>query len=65
MQQNQSASLTAAEVERKLRALRDKLVDVVVPFAEANPNLPAQAIVAGLGELLIQISVADGATTDS
>jgi hypothetical protein len=49
--------LTADEVQAKVQTLRDKLVEVVLPFAEENPELPAQAIMAGLGELLIQLSV--------
>jgi len=50
-------SLTAADVQAKVQALRGQLVEVVIPFAEQNPDLPAQAIMAGLGELLIQLSV--------
>ncbi len=50
--------LTAADIQAKVQTLRDKLVDVVIPFAEENPGLPTQAIMAGLGELLIQLSIA-------
>lgn len=57
MSANPPPTLTAAEVQAKVQTLRDKLVDVVIPFAEENPNLPAQAIMAGLGELLIQLSI--------
>lgn len=52
-----TATLTAAEVQAKVQDLREKLIEVVIPFAEANQNLPAQAIMAGMGELLIQLSV--------
>jgi hypothetical protein len=48
---------TTAEVKAAVQALRTQLVDVVIPFAENNPHLPAQAIMAGVGELLIQMSV--------
>lgn len=49
--------LTAESVKAKVEELRGMLIDVIVPFAEANSDLPTQAIMLGLGELLLQISV--------
>lgn len=48
---------TAAQMREKVTELRANLIDEVTHFVQANPGMPAQAIMAGLGELLIQFSV--------
>lgn len=49
--------MSALEVQNKVGMLRDQLIDVMVRFGSANPGIPAQALMGGLGELLIQFSV--------
>lgn len=49
--------MTAQELQEKVGTLRTELIDVVEQFADENDGIPAQAVMAGLGELLIQFSV--------
>lgn len=41
----------------KATALRNQMVDVMERFANENPGIPAQVLMAGLGELVVQFSV--------
>lgn len=41
----------------KATALRNQMVDVMERFANENPSIPAQVLMAGLGELVVQFSV--------
>lgn len=41
----------------KATALRNQMVDVMEHFANENPGIPAQVLMAGLGELVVQFSV--------
>lgn len=43
-------------IESKVGELRSELIEVMQQFSLRNPDLPAQAIMAGLGELLLQFS---------
>lgn len=48
---------TAHELRRHAHALRDELSGVLIAFASRNADLPAQVLMAGIGELLVQFSV--------
>jgi hypothetical protein len=41
----------------KATALRNQMVDVMERFTNENPGIPAQVLMAGLGELVVQFSV--------
>lgn len=50
--------LTSGHVRAKVEELRGRLFDdALTPFINANPNVPAQAVMLGLGELLVQFSL--------
>lgn len=49
--------MTPAELQTSVQHLRDELLDVLTAYGEKNPHIPAQALMAGIGELLIQVSV--------
>lgn len=49
--------MSEIEIRTKVDQLRTELIDVLMGFGARNPALPAQALMAGLGELLIQFSV--------
>lgn len=51
------ASMSALEMRDKVSKLRSELIDVMERFGMENPEIPAQVLMAGLGELLIQFSV--------
>jgi len=48
---------TAHDLQLKVGQLREQLIDVMENFGRTNPGIPVQAIMGGLGELLIQFSV--------
>ena len=48
---------TILDINEKVNSLRSELIDVMERFSIANPDMPAQAVMAGLGELLIQFSM--------
>ena len=50
-------TMTQSELKVVVQTLRDELLDVLIAHGEKNPKIPAQALIAGLGELLIQVSV--------
>jgi len=50
-------SLTAEELRAKMTVLRDELTKVVETCVDQNPHLPAQAVMAALGEMLAQFCV--------
>lgn len=49
--------MTPQELQILVQELRDELLDVVIAHGEKHPQIPAQALMAGLGELLLQVSV--------
>lgn len=48
---------SALAMRDKATELRNQLIDVMERFGSENPGIPAQVLMAGLGELLIQFSV--------
>ena len=48
----------AQEWQEKARELRIQMIDAMEAFSSDNPDIPAQIVMAALGELLIQFSVA-------
>jgi hypothetical protein len=47
----------AKEWQENAGELRGQMIDVIEAFSRDNPNVPAQIVMAALGELLIQFSV--------
>lgn len=45
------------EWQMKAGELREKMIAVMEEYSRTNPNIPAQVVMAALGELLIQFSV--------
>lgn len=45
------------DLKDKVNQLTDQLADVMIKFGETNPDIPAQILMGGLGQLLIQFSV--------
>ena len=43
--------------QKKAEELRGLMIDVMEKFSRSNPDVPAQIVMAALGELLIQFSV--------
>ncbi len=48
---------SAFALRDKANELRNQMIDVMERFGNENPGIPAQVLMAGLGELLIQFSV--------
>jgi hypothetical protein len=51
--------------QKKTAALNSQLVDTLVAFAEANPDIPVQIMTAALGELLVNFSVSQVGTANT
>jgi hypothetical protein len=49
--------MTAQELQGKAQELNDRLIDVMIAFGEENPEIPAQVLMAGLGQLLVHFSL--------
>ncbi|MES2832470.1 MAG: hypothetical protein V4695_10805 [Pseudomonadota bacterium] len=56
---------TAEELRRVSEVLRLQCVDTVTKFVYKHPDLPAQAVMISLGELLIQFSVSQVGKADT
>ena len=48
---------SALAMRDKATELRNQMIDVMERFGNENPGIPAQVLMAALGELLIQFSV--------
>ncbi len=53
----QANNEAVAALQGQVAILQGQLEDVLLRFAEANQTLPAQALIAGIGQLLVQFSV--------
>lgn len=49
--------MTAQELQGKAQELNERLLDVMIAFGEENPEIPAQVLMAGLGQLLVHFSL--------
>lgn len=49
--------MTPEELRVKTEQLNERLIEVMIKFGEENPQIPAQILMAGLGQLLIQFSI--------
>ncbi|WP_460081437.1 hypothetical protein [Pseudomonas sp. H3_H05] len=53
--------MTSSTLSRAMRdkatELQNQMVDVMERFANENPGIPAQILMAGLGQLVVQFSV--------
>lgn len=48
---------TTEELRESVGILRSNCLHTITDFVDNHPNIPAQAVMIGLGELLIQFSV--------
>lgn len=49
--------MTPQELQGKAQELNDRLLDVMIEFGQENPEIPAQVLMAGLGQLLVHFSL--------
>lgn len=52
-----TSSKLSLAMHDKATELQNKMVDVMERFANENPGIPAQILMAGLGQLVVQFSV--------
>jgi hypothetical protein len=52
-----TSSKLSLAMRDKATELQNQMVDVMERFANENPGLPAQILMAGLGQLVVQFSV--------
>ena len=50
-------SIAENELRNKMAVLRNRLINVFLQFGKEHPEIPAQAHIGALGEMLIQFSV--------
>lgn len=52
-----TSSKLSLAMRDKATELQNQMVDVMERFANENPGIPAQILMAGLGQLVVQFSV--------
>ncbi|WP_325918554.1 hypothetical protein [Pseudomonas frederiksbergensis] len=52
-----TSSKLSLAMRDKATKLQNQMVDVMERFANENPDIPAQILMAGLGQLVVQFSV--------
>jgi len=52
-----TSSKLSLAMRDKATELQNQMVDVMERFASENPGIPAQILMAGLGQLVVQFSV--------
>lgn len=52
-----TSSKLSLAMRDKATELQNQIVDVMERFANENPGIPAQILMAGLGQLVVQFSV--------
>ncbi|WP_041931278.1 hypothetical protein [Pseudomonas brassicacearum] len=52
-----TSSKLSLAMRDKATELENQMVDVMERFANENPGIPAQILMAGLGQLIVQFSV--------
>lgn len=52
-----TSSKLSLAMRDKATELQNQMVDVMERFANENPGIPAQILMAGLGQLVVQLSV--------
>ena len=52
-----TSSKLSLSMRDKATELQNQMVDVMERFANKNPGIPAQILMAGLGQLVVQFSV--------
>lgn len=52
-----TSSKLSLAMRDKATELQNQMVDVMKRFANENPGIPAQILMAGLGQLVVQFSV--------
>ena len=53
----QTNNEAVAALQGQVFILQGQLEDVLFRFSDANRTLPAQALIAGIGQLLVQFSI--------
>ncbi len=51
--------------QKKTGELRGHMIDVMEEFGRSNQDIPAQIVMAALGELLVQFSVSQAGTANT